>query len=192
MRRVGSVKERRVDVRLLAATNRDMADEVKAGRFREDLFYRINVMSLNLPPLRERLSDIPKLVQRFLGPDWRIEPAALAALERYSWPGNVRQLINAVERAKIMGNNGVVGLADLPVEVSAPAVNGSPLHVSVRSAGESLESIQRLHVVEVLARERGNKARAARKLGINRRSLYRLLEKYDIERTPQGEVAESG
>ena len=81
MRRVGSIKERRVDVRLIAATNRNMADEVKAGRFREDLYYRINVLSLELPPLRERKEDVPLLTKHFLGPDWAIEPQALQAIE---------------------------------------------------------------------------------------------------------------
>ena len=100
MRRVGSVKERRVDVRLLAATNRDMEKEVAAGRFREDLYYRINVMSLQLPPLRERRGDIPLLVQRLLDTDWTVDERAMKALEAYRWPGNVRQLFNALERIK--------------------------------------------------------------------------------------------
>ncbi|MBS0209534.1 MAG: sigma-54-dependent Fis family transcriptional regulator [Planctomycetes bacterium] len=181
MRRVGSVKERRVNVRLLAATNRNMAEEVKAGRFREDLYYRINVMALNLPPLRERMSDIPLLVEHFLGRDWRIEPAAMTALERYQWPGNIRQLVNAVERAKIMGNDHIVRLADLPEEITRLGVAPDIDTVSWKVAGDSLEAIQRSHVIEVLRRERGNKARAARALGINRRSLYRLLEKYNLE-----------
>src|SRR6478752_8512196 len=95
LRRIGSVQERRVHVRLLAATNRNLANEVEASRFREDLYYRINVMSLELPPLRERQGDIPLLVAHFLGTGWEIEPAALEAMEHYHWPGNVRQLINA-------------------------------------------------------------------------------------------------
>jgi DNA-binding NtrC family response regulator len=176
MRRVGSLKERRVNVRLLAATNRKLSEEVKAGRFREDLYYRINVMSLELPPLRERTGDIPLLVRHFLQPDWELEPAAAAALERYSWPGNVRQLINALERAKIMADDHVIHLEDLPAEVAAAAENAPPS----RPAGDDLASVERAHVVEILRRERGNKARAARALGINRRTLYRLLEKYDI------------
>jgi DNA-binding NtrC family response regulator len=177
MRRVGSVKERHVSVRLLAATNRDMAEEVRAGRFREDLFYRINVMSLQLPPLREREGDIRLLVQKFLGSDWRIDDEALRAMEAYGWPGNVRQLINAIERAKILADDKTIQLYDLPAEITrarstsqaAPAVNG-----------DRLEDLERAHVVEILARERGNKARAARALGVNRRSLYRILEKYHI------------
>src|SRR5215208_601309 len=126
LRRIGSVQERRVHVRLLAATNRNLAKEVAANRFREDLYYRINVMSLELPPLRERTGDVPLLVRHFLGTSWEIEPEAVAALERYSWPGNVRQLINALERAKILCDSETIGLKDLPREVLAPA---EPLHI---------------------------------------------------------------
>ncbi|HVA48410.1 MAG TPA: sigma-54 dependent transcriptional regulator [Pirellulales bacterium] len=175
-RRVGSLKECRVDVRLLAATNRDMAAEVRAGRFREDLFYRINVMSMELPPLRQRAGDVPLLVAKFLGPGWEIEPEAMQALEAYAWPGNIRQLINVIERAKILAEGTMVRWQDLPSEVRSPthephAMNGQ---------SDKLEEIERTHVVDVLEREKGNKARAARALGINRRSLYRLLEKYGI------------
>ncbi|MBI2823650.1 MAG: sigma-54-dependent Fis family transcriptional regulator [Planctomycetia bacterium] len=181
MRRVGSVKERRVDVRLLAATNRDMAKDVAAGRFREDLYYRINVMSLLLPPLRERAGDMRLLVEKFLGADWTIEDEALAALSRYHWPGNVRQLINAIDRAKIMAEPPTIRLSDLPADVvHAPAKDGHH-DGAARAEEDRLASIERAHIVEILNRESGNKARAARALGVNRRSLYRLLEKFDIQ-----------
>ncbi|MGH8713196.1 MAG: sigma-54-dependent transcriptional regulator [Casimicrobiaceae bacterium] len=174
-RRVGSLQECHVDVRLLAATNRNLAQEVKAGRFREDLYYRINVMSLELPPLRHRRGDVPLLVERFLGPSWRIEHEAVQALEQYSWPGNVRQLINVIERAKILAEDFLVRLDDLPAEMhfreTQPARHGD---------GGGLEQIERAHVVDVLEREQGNKVRAARALGINRRSLYRLLKRHGI------------
>jgi len=175
-RRVGSLKECRVDVRLLAATNRDMAQEVAAGRFREDLYYRINVMSLELPPLRQRTGDVPLLVAKFLGPPWEIEPQAMQMLERYAWPGNVRQLINVIERAKILGEDSLVRCEDLPMEVRRPVEGKHPLN----GDSDKLDEIERAHVIEVLEREQGNKARAARVLGINRRSLYRLLEKYGM------------
>ncbi|MGE0759731.1 MAG: sigma-54-dependent transcriptional regulator [Pirellulaceae bacterium] len=181
MRRVGSIKERKVNVRLLAATNRNLAEEVRAGRFREDLFYRINVMSLELPPIRRREGDIPLLVNRFLGPGWSIEEDALRALERYNWPGNIRQLLNAIERGKIMAEGNMVRLKDLPHEVtdqSAPVMeNRAPAVVFT----DDLATIERAKVVEVLRRESGNKTRAARALGIDRRKLYRLVEKYDIQ-----------
>ena len=176
-RRVGSVKECRVDVRLLAATNRNLAEEVRQGRFREDLYYRINVMSLELPPLRQRTGDIRLLVERFLGRDWQMEPDAMAAIDAYSWPGNVRQLINAIERAKILADENLLRLEDLPLEVRRPPVD---LSMRVEVGDDRLEQIERSHVLEILERERGNKARAARALGINRRSLYRLLEKYGV------------
>jgi DNA-binding NtrC family response regulator len=182
MRRVGSIKERRVDVRLLAATNRNMADEIKAGRFREDLYYRINVMSLNLPTLRERKGDLPLLVKRFLGPDWQIEPEAMQAIEGYDWPGNIRQLINAIDRAKILADDHMILLDDLPHEVTE---GKSDVGETKLGDTDDLSAIQRAHVVEILKRERGNKARTARALGLNRRSLYRLLEKYEIESTSE-------
>jgi DNA-binding NtrC family response regulator len=180
MRRVGSLKERRVDVRLLAATNRDMEKQVAEGHFREDLYYRINVMSLELPPLRERHGDIPLLVQKILGSEWTIEPAAMQTLETYRWPGNVRQLMNALERAQIMAEDKCIRVKDLPREIGA-AGNAKPRVDAHPVEGDHLIDIQRAHILDVLNRERGNKARTARTLGINRRSLYRLLDKYNIQ-----------
>lgn len=180
MRRVGSLKERRVNVRILAATNRDLNKEVQAGRFREDLYYRINVMSLQLPPLRERHGDIPLLIDKFLGPDWRVDVEARQALERFSWPGNIRQLINAVERAKILADDGLIRIIDLPREVNEPSrvANG---HVVSLAPTDDLDSVERAHVIEILRREKGNKSRAARALGVTRRSLYRLIERFNIQ-----------
>jgi transcriptional regulator with PAS, ATPase and Fis domain len=180
LRRIGSLKERRVDVRLLAATNRDMEKEVAEGRFREDLYYRINVMSLALPPLRLRQGDIPLLVRHKLGDEWTITPQAMQALEAYPWPGNIRQLMNALERAQIMADGKCIGLEALPREiVSGRDARTQPARALID--GDCLADIERAHIVEVLRRERGNKARTARALGVNRRSLYRLLEKYRIE-----------
>ena len=119
LRRVGSLKERRVNVRLLAATNCDMARAVVEGRFREDLYYRINVMSLELPPLRERSGDLPRLIEHFLGEEWEIEPEALQRLEQYSWPGNVRQLVNAIEACQDHGRP-AYGSTPRPAARSAP------------------------------------------------------------------------
>jgi len=181
LRRIGSVQERRVSVRLLAATNRCLAREVEAGRFREDLYYRINVMSLELPPLRQRQGDVSLLVDHFLGPHWEIEPAARECLERYSWPGNVRQLINALERAKILCDGESIRVCDLPREVTSPPASDTPGEAAFIS--DDLAAIQRNKVIEVLRREAGNKSRAARVLGIDRRRLYRLLEKFAIADT---------
>ena len=135
-------------------------------------------MSLELPPLRERQGDIPLLVAHFLAPRWEMEPAALEAMQRYQWPGNVRQLINALERGKILSDSETIRVQDLPREVvsspTTPCLSG-PLEMP-----DDLASIQRCKVVEVLRRESGNKSKAARALGIDRRKLYRLLEKYSI------------
>ena len=177
MRRVGSIKERKVNVRLLCATNRQLADEVEAGRFREDLFYRINVMSLELPPIREREGDIPLIVAHFLGPGWEIEEAAMQALERYQWPGNIRQLLNCIERGKIMAEDRTVRLRDLPREVCEASPDAER---QTHYETDDLASIERAKVVDVLRREDGNKTRAARALGIDRRKIYRLVEKYNI------------
>jgi DNA-binding NtrC family response regulator len=178
LRRVGSIKERRVDVRLLAATNRNIADEVRAGRFREDLYYRINVMSLELPPLRERAGDIPLLVAHFLGRDWEIDPEALRLLEQFDWPGNIRQLSNALERARILADDCIIHVADLPHDVVAGRRVDAPI---ANLETDDLSSIERSKIIEVLKRKGGNKSRAARALGIDRRKLYRLVEKYKID-----------
>ena len=189
LRRVGSHQERRVNVRLIAATNRDLQKEVQEGRFREDLYYRINVMALVLPPLRERQGDIPLLVRHFLGSDWEIEPEAEGAIEGYRWPGNVRQLINALERATILADDHLITLEDLPREVAHATRpdSGETRSAAARSEHvddetDRLDDLQRAHIVAVLERERGNKAKAARILGIHRRKLYRLLERYGIGR----------
>jgi transcriptional regulator with GAF, ATPase, and Fis domain len=176
MRRIGSLKERRVNVRLLAATNRNLADEVARGHFREDLYYRINVMSLELPPLREREGDVAQLTRHFLG-----------SILNYNWPGNVRQLINALERAKIMAEDHRIRVGDLPPEIRSrrqPAGAGhsqvSDYVNHVAAATDDLATIEREKVLEVLRREAGNKTRTARALGIDRRKIYRLIEKYNI------------
>jgi DNA-binding NtrC family response regulator len=180
MRRVGSLKERRVDVRLLAASNRDMAKEVAEGRFREDLYYRINVMSLEVPPLRQREGDVPLLVKHFLGEDWTVDPDAMQAISAYRWPGNVRQLANALERAQIMADNKRIRLQDLPRDITSQT-QVRPHAAAAVVDTDQLADVQRAHILEVLKRERGNKARTARALGVNRRSLYRLLDKYGIQ-----------
>lgn len=188
LRRVGSIKERKVNVRLLAATNRNLAEEVRAGRFREDLYYRINVMALELPPIRRREGDIPLLVEHFLGPGWEIETDALEAIKRYHWPGNIRQLLNAIERGKIMGEGKVVRLHDLPHEVVEQIAPRADSPVSIAEM-DDLASIERTKVVEIMRRESGNKTRAARALGIDRRKLYRLVEKYQIQPPEWGKQA---
>ncbi len=177
LRRVGSVKERRVNVRLLAATNRDLSAEIEKGRFREDLYYRINVLTILLPPLRERRGDIPQLVRHFAGKGWNWDNHFLQLLENYSWPGNVRQLRNAIERTKVLAEENTLVAENLPPEILRSA-NETPIHTPNSDA--DLETINRNHIVETFRRYRGNKARTARSLGISRRTLYRLLEKHGI------------
>jgi transcriptional regulator with PAS, ATPase and Fis domain len=182
-RRVGSTQEMHADVRVVAATNRPLEDEMKAGRFREDLFYRLNVLTIDLPLLRERREDIPELVEHFLttrqvGPArYRVHPDAMEALARYDWPGNVRELANVLERAQILSENHLITLDDLPeaiVEGRAGAAGGEgdPHH---------LREVERRHVLQVLQQEKGNKVQAARVLGVSRRALYRLIAKYHLE-----------
>jgi transcriptional regulator with PAS, ATPase and Fis domain len=167
-------------VRLIAATNRDLHAATSAKHFREDLYYRINVMTLALPPLRQRREDIPLLVEYFTGPDWQLPSETMKILTRYHWPGNIRQLMNAIERAKILADDHVIRLENMPPEVmrfdeTEPQILLEP--------DADLATVKRTHVVETLKRERGNKMRTAKALGISRRSLYRLLEKYKIELT---------
>jgi DNA-binding NtrC family response regulator len=138
-------------------------------------------MTHELPPIRARGGDVPHVERQFFGTGWEIEPAAMEAMEKYAWPGNVRQLINVVERAKILAESEIVALGDLPREVSQTRGAASePSSTASPERTDDLATIQRGKVVEVLRREAGNKSKAARRLGIDRRKLYRLLEKYRI------------
>jgi len=177
LRRVGSVKERRVQVRLLAATNRDLLLEVQEKRFREDLYYRINVLTIELPPLRERNGDLEQLIRHFTGPEWKLDPSVIPTLERYSWPGNIRQLQNAIDRAKILADDERIRVENLPPEI----VNGTQVQPRPGAARDvDLFTHMRRHVLETYRGHGNNKAETARALGISRRTLYRLLEKYGV------------
>ena len=181
LRRVGSVKERHVKVRLIAATNRELAKEVAAGRFREDLYYRINVLSIPLPPLRDRAGDIRLLIEHFVGDQWRVSEDVLDLLENYGWPGNIRQLLNAIERAKILAEGDEITQENLPAEIVAASkqtISSSELKVGSKL---DLDSLNKMHVEQVYHRNQCNKTKTAQALGIGRRSLYRLLEKYGIQ-----------
>jgi len=189
---VGGSEPIRVDVRLVCATNKDLDAEVKAGRFREDLYFRINVVTVHLPPLRDRREDVPILVAHFLAklarrerrPAAALSPEALKLLNAYSWPGNVRELENAIERAVAVAKGNVVLPSDLPPEVSG----GAGTAAAVAAAGgadsggiiadrPSLAELERRYIQLVLQESGGNKKRAAEKLGIDRRTLYRALER---------------
>ncbi len=177
LRRVGSVKERRVHVRLIAATNRDLLREVENKRFREDLYYRINVLTIQLPPLRQREGDLSLLVEHLIGPEWQLDSEVIPVLQRYSWPGNVRQLQNALDRAKILADDDRIRVENLPPEIVSSAQSCS----TMKATDVDLDTLTRDHVLETYQRHANNKARAARALGIGRRTLYRLLEKYNVD-----------
>jgi DNA-binding NtrC family response regulator len=184
-RRVGGTREAHADVRVIAATNRDLAVEQKAGRFREDLYYRLNVITVELLPLKERREDIPELIEHFLesrplgNVRYRVDPEALAALVRYDWPGNVRELANVLERAQILAEGDTITVDDLPENLlTGPATGGTP---APAADPRHLDEVERRHVEDVLRQEKGNKLRAAKVLGVSRRALYRLLAKYHIE-----------
>jgi DNA-binding NtrC family response regulator len=182
-RRVGGTKEQHADVRIIAATNKPLEEEQKAGRFREDLFYRLNVVGIVIPPLRERREDIPALVEHFLTTRQvgkvrcRVEPEALQAMVNHSWPGNVRELANVLERAQILAEAAHITLDDLPETLlTAPRI-AEPI-----PAADSLDlhDAERRNVVAALQKTSGNKVHAAKMLGISRRALYRLLVKYEL------------
>lgn len=180
LRRVGSEKERRVDVRIVAATNRNLKTEVNEGRFREDLYYRINVLTVELPPLRDRSNDVQLLVDHFVGNQHKLDEEARSALEAYQWPGNIRQLLNTIKRAKILADDEIT-IDDLPDELEPPpSANLQSSTDSSNSAG-SLMALQREHIQEVLTQENGNKSSAARILGVERRKLYRMMKQHGIE-----------
>ena len=178
LRRVGSVKERRVNVRIIAATNRNLEKEVEAGNFRQDLYYRINVLTIHIPPLRERTGDIELLVEHFLRDDeWECPMDVMTLLTSYGWPGNVRQLENALQRAKVLAEGDTIELRNLPPEIVRQA---NKVEAPAPGTKCDLDTFTKLHIAESYARQQGNKARTARALGIGRRTLYRLLEKYEI------------
>jgi NtrC-family two-component system response regulator AlgB len=181
--RLGENRTRRADVRVLAATNRDLQEEVRAGRFREDLFFRLNVMQILLPPLRERREDIPLLARRFLdffarqlrriAPE--LSPAALQALLAYSWPGNIRELRNVLERAVILWPSRVIEPEALPEQITAQAAA-----MPILGGNHSLEQIEREHILRVLART-ATIEEAAQVLGIDPSTLWRKRKKYEEE-----------
>jgi len=193
--RLGGNRSVPVDVRIIAATNKNLADEIRAGRFRDDLFYRLNVIRIELPPLRERLNDLPALVEFFIQ-SLRSEThssvrgasrEALDVLARYSWPGNVRELRNVIERAVVLGTDEAIWPDDLPPEVRglvAPAAFGSSetaLAAEQSSTLCSLAECEREHILRVLNHTGWNKKRAAEILGISRSALYEKIATYSLE-----------
>jgi len=176
--RVGSTRQRTVDMRLVVATNRDLAEAIKAGQFRQDLFYRINTITVSLPPVRDRREDVALLANHFLEQNAayglkRLSAAALRALEGYDWPGNVRELEHAIQRAVILTEGEEIQPADLPAELQGGASTRG-------SGGASLEDVEREHIIATLKQVGGHRAKAAALLGIDPKTLYRKIQAYGI------------
>jgi len=181
--RVGGTRPRRVDVRLVAATNRDLAEAMKIGEFRQDLYYRINTIAIPLPPLRERREDIALLAGHFVEANAsygvkRLGAAALGALEAYDWPGNVRELLHAIERAVILSKGDELQPGDLPPEVLRSGPSRAPSSSS--SSVGSLETMERHHIVTTLRQVGGHRGKAAALLAIDPKTLYRKIISYAI------------
>jgi len=184
IRRVGANEPIGVDVRVVAATNKDLAQAVKENRFREDLFYRLNVVNIRIPPLRQRREDIPLLAEHFAQKHGRadsaITPAARELLLAYGWPGNVRELENVIARALALNPTGVIVPEDLPEAIRQPAAAaavpaGTAALAGARAERPTLSELERRYAAQVLAEQGGNKTRAAEILGIDRKTLYRIL-----------------
>ncbi|MBF0243734.1 MAG: sigma-54-dependent Fis family transcriptional regulator [Planctomycetes bacterium] len=183
--RVGGSEVIKVDVRIIAATNQDLDELVKRGSFREDLYYRLNVIQVVLPPLRRRKEDIVLLAETFLknfcrGESKRFREEAIHALRNYGWPGNIRELRNIMERLSIIVSDEVIGLADLPSEISQFR-NPPPDELAKKSQPESLDELEKQALLDTLRKTNGVKSEAAKILGIGLKTLYRKLEKYEKE-----------
>jgi DNA-binding NtrC family response regulator len=181
---VGSTERRRINVRIIAATNRDLDSAIRAGTFRQDLYFRLNVVQVKLPPLRDRKSDIPLMVTAFLekfsdsqGPVRTISEDAMRRLIAYDWPGNVRELENAIERAVALGSGPILHVADLPSNLQYPTSERAPERDEILP----LEELERRAILRTLRETSGDKLTAARMLGIGKTTLYRKLKQYHVE-----------
>ncbi len=184
--RVGGNIPISVDIRILSATNRDIDRDVAEGRFREDLFYRLNVVRIRVPPLRERREDIPLIARHYLEQfkaerslqDLGISKAALNRMLTYAWPGNVRELRNAVERAVVMGNDTEILPEDLPIALERPIPSGAPVGLSLK---EAMDRFKKEFIIENLRHTGGNRAKASKIMGIQRTYLSRLVSRYGLQ-----------
>ncbi len=184
--RVGGAKAVPVDVRVIASTNRDIEQAIAEGKFREDLYDRINVVGLRMPPLRERREDIPLLVNYFLkkfnkDSSTSIEPEALAALRSYGWPGNVRELESVMERASVLKRGSAVTLADLPDKLKKEKSGVENIILNLPDEGIALEELEKSLIVKALEKHKGNQTRAAEYLGITRPTLIYRMEKFGLK-----------
>src|SRR5512134_1299803 len=198
--RVGGTRLVSVNIRVIAATNKDLKQAVKAGNFREDLFFRLNVISLTLPPLRERLDDFPALAKFFLNrhakeakrPGMMFSPAAMEALARYTWPGNIRELDNVIARAVILSQTDIIEPDVLALDFASPDTNGDAVPYSRLPYHESMEAHSR-HVIELALRDaEGNQTKAAERLRLQRTYLARLLKQQRLKREEKGDEDDEG
>ena len=185
VRPVGASRTIKVHARVMAATNRELEQEISAGRFRKDLYYRLGVIIIRVPPLRERQSDIPLLIAQFLenacaraGRRVSMTPRTADALTAYEWPGNVRELENTIERLVVFSRGGAIDLGDLPEPMRQGRVTS---HATLFEDLPSLDELEKRYVVHVLKMVSGNRTRAAEVLGIDRRTLYRMMERFGLE-----------
>jgi two-component system response regulator HydG len=188
---VGSTDRKRIDVRIIAATNRDLEAAIRSGAFRQDLYFRLNVVQIKLPPLRDRKNDIPLLVTNFLeklarndAPPRSISEDAMRRLIAYDWPGNVRELENAISRAVALGSGPIVSVADLPSNLHYPTTERTPEKDELLP----LEELERRAILRMLRETGGDKLQAARMLGIGKTTLYRKLKQYHMENSSRGEA----
>ena len=190
--RIGGHQTIKVDIRIIAATNRDLQAMVKEGTFREDLFYRLNVIHLILPPLRDRREDISLLanhfLQKFSSENQRdiidIDPMAMSLLTAWSWPGNIRELSNVIERAVVMNSGPIIFSEDLPPQIRQPVCNAGEAKtapVGERNLKEEIKRVEKRIIMEVLEQQEGNRTRTALMLGISRRALMYKLQEYGID-----------
>jgi len=189
IQRVGSDKTIHIDVRIIVATNRSLEEEVKTGHFREDLFYRLNVINITVPPLRDRTDDVPLLAQRFLNKYTDennklikgFTPMAMDALTKYSWPGNVRELENVIERAIILCMGQYISEKDLPPNILEDYEPEDSIQSQLSGGSKSLEDIEKIALVETLKQTKGNKTEAAKILNITRTTLRNKLKKHNLD-----------
>ena len=200
-RPVGSLKQHKVDIRVIAATHHDLARDVARGVFRQDLYYRLNIVTVRLPVLRDRMTDIPELIEHFMrrfDRRYDLAPETLAAMLSYDWPGNVRELQNSIERMVAINSGPVLTVADLPSSLQNRQAASAPVLASVvaagaetahlplmhsppRPAGLFLPAIEKETILKALEETHGDRAKAAHMLGIGRTTLYRKLKEYKIE-----------
>jgi DNA-binding NtrC family response regulator len=186
IRRLGGRAEVEVDVRVICATNRDLKEEIRRTRFREDLYFRLHVFSIQLPPLKERREDVPLLVHHFIekfnGETGKrvqgVSPAALAMLQGYAWPGNIRELRNTLERAMILVDGEVIGEEHLPPDLQSSRPEAATLRLPL---GIALDKVEKEYILASLQKNGGNKARTAEILGISEKTLYNKLNRYAAE-----------